>query len=147
MFRLCHGEKKSPKATGCIPSPGEGKGLGMGLKNRASRMQTKVYFQFAEVQPIFTGLCPYCPFLGHCSPPTQTGESEGVGVGVVVTPKPEAWQNCYSGLHFVCCPIRYSEKKTKTLLFVLLFTRLALLCRCAAKIGCGSEMQNNLRFF
>jgi hypothetical protein len=61
------------------------------------------------------------------------------GVGVVVTPKPKAWQNCYSGLHFVCCPIRYSEKKTKTLLFVLLFTRLALLCRCAAKIGCGSE--------
>ena len=101
-------------ASGCIPSPGEGKGLGMGLR----------------------------PFLmkgrwdGLEHPSRRLGPQRR---RVVVTPKPKAWHNCYLELHFVCCLICYSEKKIKTLLFILLFAHLALLCRYAAKIGFGSE--------
>ena len=40
-----------------------------------------------------------------------------------------------------------SEKKTKTSFFVLLFARLALLCGCTAKIGCVSEKKTKTSFF
>ena len=108
-------------ASGCIPSPGEGKGLGLGLKPLLMKK----------------GL----GLLEH--PSRRLGPQRRRVVG---TPKPEAWQNCYLGLHFKCCSIRYSRKKTKISCFVLLFARLIVLCRFAAKIGCASGTKINWGF-
>ncbi|MBO4851449.1 MAG: hypothetical protein J5529_11205, partial [Prevotella sp.] len=50
------------------------------------------------------------------------------GGGVVVTIQAAGLEKCYSGLQFVCFPIRYSEMKIKNYIFYLHFTHLAQLC-------------------